>query len=182
MADLPFDKVQKIPLKHKDTVFGYIRQCQLLFNSNETYYQLHRFIQYSILLFCFTCIDSKILNNKEIDKLFSLFAKQNKFKELEPFSYHILYASYRDGIGENVFKGLCHGLPNLLCVIETKAGNVWGGYTSEGWTHKEDNYETDYGESVYDDKSFLFVIRSRDNYPPRIFNVVEPKVCVMDWM
>ena len=164
---LPFEKIKIIPDNHKHCVFGFIRKCQSLFKTNEAYYQIHKSIQYSILLFYYASIDSKILSDEEIDTLLSMFAEQNKFKELGPYSYDLLYASYRDGIGEKPFKKLCHDKKNLVCLIETKAGNVWGGYTSKGWRGTPKRQAQD------DDKSFLFVIRSKDNHPSRIFNVLK---------
>ena len=130
---LPFENIKAIPDNHKDIVFGYLRKCQSDFESNATYYQIHQSIQYTILLFYFCSIDSKILTTEETDQLISLFAEQNKFKHLEPYQYDLLFASYKDGMTENVFKEKCHDKENVICLIETKAGNVWGGYTSKGW-------------------------------------------------
>ena len=46
-----------------------------------------------------------MLTDKEIDKLLSMFNEQNKFKELNNnYLYNLLYASYRDGIGEKYSK------------------------------------------------------------------------------
>ena len=167
-SNLPFERIKQIPGYHQNTVFGYIRQCQLLFKSDRAYYQIHKSIQFSVLLFYFACIDSKVLTDKEIDKLLTMFSEQNKFKELEPYSYEVLYASYNDGIGRDKFVNLCHDQQNLLCVIETKAGNVWGGYTSKGWRS-----DPEQDGSQGDDEAFLYVIRSKDNYVPRIFDVVK---------
>ena len=168
---LQFERIKQIPTNHKYAVFGYIKQCQLLFKSEETYYQIHKSIQYSILLF-YAFIDSKILTQKESDKLLTMFEEQNKFKELEPYSYHLLYASYRDGIGEDIFKKICHDQQNLLCLIEMKSGNVWGGYTSKGW---RDNLKV---AAQDDDKAFMFVIRSKNNDPARRFNILKPKMAL----
>ena len=151
-------------------MFGYTRECQCLLPSNETYYQIHKSIQYSILLFFYTSIESKILTDKEIDTLLSMFDEQNKFKELDVgYTYNVLYASYRDGIGETIFKEMCHDQPNLVCLISTKTGNVFGGYTSTGWRGKQSC------KGQHDDKAFIFNIRSSKNYPPRIFNVTKPE-------
>ena len=168
---LPYEKVKLIRLKYKDLVFGFIRQCQEMFGFNETFYQIHKSIQYSILLFYYSFIESKILKDAEIDKLLSMFEEENKFKELDLYSYNLLYASYRDGIGEQIFKKICHDQVHLLCLIETEEGNVWGGYTSKGWRGMHYATEQD------DDNAFVFVIRSKDNYPPKIFNVLKEKAC-----
>ena len=164
---LPFERVKNINQRYVDIICGYTRKCQCLLPSNETYYQIHKSIQYSILLFFYTSIESKILTDKETDKLLSMFDQQNKFKELDAgYSCNLLYASYRDGIGEKIFKDICHDRAHLLCLISTKKGNVYGGYTSKGWRGKAGS------EGQHDDKAFLFNIRSSKNYPPRIFNVV----------
>ena len=165
---LPFEKVRQINQKYTDIVFGYIRRCQLLFPV-ETYYQIPTSIQYSILLFFYSFITSKILKNAEIDTLLAMFEEQNKFEELNnSYSYNLLYASYHHGIGENIFKKICHDETHLIWLIETSKGNVFGGYTAKGWRGIQQGCSQD------DDKAFIFSIRSSSNHPPRIFNVIKP--------
>ena len=101
---------------------------------------------------------------QKLDELLSLFEEQHKFKELKNYSFHLLYASYRDGIGEEIFKNTCHDQQNLLCLIHAKEGNVFGGYTSKGWRGIH------VGQAQDDEKAFLFLIRSKKGHDPKIFN------------
>ena len=173
-GSLPFERVKKINQKYIDVVFGYTRKCQALLPSNNIYYHIHESIQYSILLFFYTTMESNILYDQEIDELLTMFEQQNKFKELgDSYAYNLLYASYRDGIGEKIFKEICHNKGNLLCLIETKKsrgwrGNVYGGYTSKGWNGNKQGCQSD-------DKAFIFSIRSNRSYPAKIFNVIKAK-------
>ena len=118
--------------RNMDIVFGYIRRCQTIFPSNKAYYQIPKSIQYSILIFYYLAIQSKILTDDETDRLLSLFEQQNKYKESNHYSYNLLYASYRDEIGEDIFKEICHNQPHLLCLIEADNECVFGGYTAKG--------------------------------------------------
>ena len=126
---------------------------------------------------------------QEIDNLMELFSEQYKFKDIGAYEYKLLYASYTHGIGQKIFKKMCHGQKNLVVLVQTKEklysaavdeneskfaskGNVWGGYTSKGWAVIDEN--RNFGTKECDDKAFIFSIRSRAKDPPRIFNVVKP--------
>ena len=94
--------------------------------------------------------------------------------DLGKYAYKLIYASVKHGIGEEIFKKMCHGHPNLLCLIQSESNDVFGGYTSCGWPTA---FDEPYGHSqgVDDDKSFVFSIRSIKGYKPAIFDVIEPK-------
>lgn len=167
---LPFERVKHIRNTLKDTVFGYIRESQSILPSNKSYYQIPELVQHTILLFYYQQIESSILDNIEKDKLLSLFDEQNKFEEVgNSYSYQMIYSSVEHGDGEKTFKSLCHNKRNLLCLIHSKDNNVFGGYTSSGWTDDVNNYS----HGLYDDKSFVFSIRSNKGYDPAIFNVIQ---------
>ena len=172
MATLPFERLKIIRSMFKDTVFGYIRGCQSYLPADNTYYQIPELVQNAILLFYYQSIESNILTREECDKLLSLFDENNKFKDLGHFSYKMIYSSKRDGNGEKIFKSICHNEPNLLCVIHTKRNTVFGGYTSRGWTDDVNNDQQNEGQ--FDDKSFVYNMRSNQGYEPKIFNVIEP--------
>ena len=76
----------------------------------------------------------------------------------------MIYKRTRDGWKGSDFKSRCHDKKNLLCIISDRRGNVFGGYTSIGWQ----------GGSIIradkDDKAFIFIIRSTQNFKPEIFN------------
>ena len=120
-------------------------------------------------------MESQILTPHEVDTLIGMFNEQNKFNDIGTYEYKLLYASYKHGIGEDIFKKICHDQKHLIVLIHAKQqcndedqGNVWGGYTSLGWRGIQS------WEMQADDKAFLFSIRSKKAYPPKIFNVVKP--------
>lgn len=175
---MEFEKVKKIPQRHKDIVFGYLRNCC---SNNASYYQIPKPVQYSILLFYFASMESQILTPQEIDACMKLFAEQNKFSDIGAYEYKLLYASYTHGIHEEIFKKMCHDQKNLVVFIHSTAiddttwaqtENIWGGFTSTGWAGK--NLHA--ANTQYDDKAFMFSIcdRLKASNPPKIFNVVNP--------
>ena len=148
MAHLQFQQIKQCNQKYKDIVFGYIRESQTLLPSKDTYHQIDISIQSAILLFFYMRMESKILNDDEIDKLFSMFEEQNKLKG-EIHSWNLLFASYRDGIGEMVFKGMVHDHPNIICLIKTSESSVWGGYTERGWTGRDHGRQFDKDACIF---------------------------------
>ena len=128
-------------------------------------------IQIVILLFYYNTIESTILSNEERDKLLTLFDEHNKFKDLEPFSFNLLYKCSRDGWNEKNFKNKCHGIPNLLVIIHNDKDIVFGGYTSTGWSADKSQSYSEYGSREEDTNAFLFCIRNNnDDHLPKIFN------------
>ena len=161
-----FDRIKHINQTVKDTVSGYIRNCQFLLPSNKAYYQVPELITSIILLFYYNRIESSILRDTESDKLLSLFKQRNVFQHLDNHDpeYKLIYSSVEHGDGEKIFKKICFEQPNLLCIIHDKRNNVFGGYTYSGWsTNKRDQSR--------DPQAFLFSIRSRNNYEPSIFKI-----------
>eukprot|EP01084_Bolivina_argentea_P001086 1986_1 len=117
-------------------------------------------------------IDSSILSKEETETLLSLFDEHRKFHDLNrQFKFEAIYSSQHHGRGETIFKQLCHSQKHLLCIIETKDDNVFGGYTANGWTR----YETEKGRGLEDYKAFIFSVRSNNKYPPAIFNKLKKK-------
>ena len=60
---------------------------------------------------------------------------------------------------------MCHNHSNLLCIIETKHGNVFGAYTKQGWNDSDKN-------GIDDKDAFVSSIRSNRGYAPAIFNAI----------
>ena len=154
---LRFDRIKRIGNKYKYTISGYVRH-QKISNVPES-------IILVILLFYYNTLESSILTDEECDKLLSLFEEQNKFKELGNYTYKLIYKATRDGQGRNAFVSRCYNKHNLLCIILTKKGDVFGGYTAKGW--KQDR------RSIEDMKAFIFLIRSTNDYPAQILNALE---------
>ena len=168
MSDIVgFDRIKHINQTVKDTVTGYIHNCQVLLPSNKPYYQIPELITSIILLFYYNRIESSILTDKESDKLLSLFKQRNAFQHLDNHDpeYKLIYSAKEHGDGENIFKELCHDQPNLLCIIHDTNDNVFGGYTCSGWIGIKDY------EIQFDNKAFVFSIRSDRNYEAGIFKV-----------
>ena len=165
---LSLEKVKYINQRYKDSVFGYIRKCQTLLPSDIAYYQIPELVQHIILLSFYNTLDSKILTDTECDTLLKLFDDNKKFEDLGHFSYKRIYSSAKDGKGEKIFKERCHDQKNILCLIESTNGNVFGGYTSHGWIGSEN------GVGHTDPKAFILSIRSNVGNDPAIFNA-KPK-------
>ena len=159
---LPFERLKHILSKYKDTVSGYIRAMKKL--------QIPESITVVILLFYYNAIESSILTDTECDKLLSLFDEQNKFKNLGNYSYKLIYKGTRDGTEMSHFVSRCYDKPNLLCIISTNDGNVFGGYTAKGWHPGK--------FKVIDERAFLFSIRSCKGSSPQIFNAIKGKVTI----
>lgn len=169
MSDnLSFERIKYINQKHKDIVFGFIKKEYLELSCNNIYYQIPRapLIQHIILLFSYKTINSSILTLNEEDKLLSLFHQNNKFIDLGNYSYNLIYKASKDGFNEIKFKKICHGQRNLLILIHTEHNNVFGGYTSNGWSTEKvfELYEND-------KNAFIFSIRSSQKFKSEIFNV-----------
>ena len=166
---LPFERVKRINQSVKDCVFGFIREAQCLWETENAYYQTPESIQIIILLFYYNIIKSSLLTPQECDKLLSMFEEQNKFQDLGNYEYNLIYRCSVDGFNEKKFKTQVHNKPNVLILIKTKQrDNIFGGYTHTGWTG--DAYKL---KGIQDDKAFIFSIRNSNNYPLRIFNGIK---------
>ena len=156
---LPFERLKRIKNKYKLLVFGYIRNiCPSTDIAPES-------VNLIILLFYYDFINSSVLSDDECDNLVSLFNDNNKFKDLENYSYKLIYRQTTD---RNSFREKVHNKQNVLCLISTMNGNVFGGYTAKGWTEGGDESINE----IHDNKAFIFSIRSSKKYPPRIFNPI----------
>ena len=63
------------------------------------------------------------------------------------------------------FHNNCDGKPNTISIIQTADGNIFGGYTSIPWQS--------HGGYKRDDSAFLILLRSTQNYAPRIFKILQ---------
>ena len=104
----------------------------------------------------------------ECDELLLLFEHKNKFKDLGNFSYKLIYKRSRDGYSVRDFADKVHDKQNILCIILADEKNAFGGYTSIGWTGQP-------FQEYDDDKAFIFLIRSSEDYPMEIFNALQDK-------
>lgn len=169
--DLRF--VEKIDQLNKDIVFGFIRESQLLFPSDNPYFNIVNLIKHICLLYYFRTFDSKILSESEQWEFLDLLSRQNKDLGVK---FNLIYRLSRDGqFKKDEFREKCHDRKNLLCFIHTKDDDIYGGYTSSGWRKKN----CPSGTYINDTKTFIFMIRSNQSQYngnlPIIWNVKKDK-------
>ena len=110
-------------------------------------------------------VDSIIFKKEENPFLFS------KIKELNPNNrmiiYNLVYRATRDGDSAKNFHSKCDFIGPNLCLIKTKKGFIFGGFTYKGWKHmfkdiKKDDPEN--GTELKDEKAFTFSINEKKIY------------------
>jgi hypothetical protein len=69
----------------------------------------------------------------------------------------LVYRASKDGFDANKFHAKCDDKPNLLAIIKSDNGNVFGGFTEQSWSLK-------YG-SKSDKNAFIFSLINLDNKP-----------------
>mgnify|MGYP002624472679 CR=1 FL=1 len=89
-------------------------------------------------------IDSKIIKTKEEIKLLSNRLTSKGFIKNCKVSFNLLYRASRDGDSPKDYHNKCDGKTNTLCVIQTRKGCQFGGYTevtidSSGSDYKDPN-------------------------------------------
>ena len=158
-------KVSKIPQRHKDITFGYIKRVQLTFPTDNTYFNIVDLIQHLILLYFHQTLDSRILTDDEQKKFRTLWINHNKL--IIDKEWKLIYRQTESIMSNDYFREKVYGKINVMIIIETQNGNVFGGYTKTGW----DKNKTNYGHSA-DKDAFVFQIRScHHDYEPFISSV-----------
>ena len=160
-------KIQIIDQRSKYLVFGFIGINECLLQLNTSYYIIVPSIKNIILLYFCNALKSSILTSSEENKLIELFNKHNKFKELNNFSYNLIYKGSKDGFNQKYFIKKCHNKKNILCLIKTNDDDVYGGYTSIGW--KENSPKSI--EYDKDEKAFIFLVISSKKYKIMLSNI-----------
>lgn len=107
--------------------------------------------------------DSYIIKEEEYH-IFDKLLEENKISI--GFKWKLLFRATQDGIKWDIFNEKCCGIPNVICVISSKEGNVFGGFTKVGWP-KLNNHGTRYNR---DENAFLYILRNV-KYESEIFNV-----------
>ena len=157
-------KLDKISQKYKDVVFGYIKQVQLLLPDDTPYYNIVSLIQNLILFYFYPTLDSKILDDREQETFRNLWIANNKlFIDNE---WKLLYRMTASKMDNDDFFEKVHGRSNIILLVESENGNVFGGYTKTGWIEDPNVY----GHSE-DRDAFIFQIRSSKQYKPYILNI-----------
>ena len=172
MGSSDLKDVAYISQRHKDIVYGFIKDVFKSFPSDNSYYTPDGLISSICLLYYFTRINSKILTVKESSAFINLLEKESKFNNLGNYKWNLIYRLSDDGFSFNIFREKCHELKNIVAIIHSDTNNVFGGYLSVGWQKYED-----YFAYQKDPNAFLFLIRSSKDYPMELFNVKEKEDC-----
>lgn len=92
----------------------------------------------------------------------------------ESMRLELLYRGSRDGIEPSDFHSRCDGMCNTVCVVESSAGYVFGGYAEGAWMSCENDLETK--------KSFLFSLNGLGEPEkfPRKLSSQQPKMLNRD--
>ena len=144
-------------VKQRDTVYGYIRIYHKGQNVISDIIQI-------IVQFYLIPLDSVILTDQhDIDLMYNLLSPRfvcilNK----DEFKLRLLYRNSRDGNSIESFHRHCDAHRNTLTLVKSNYGNVFGGFTTKYWV----------GNRGYtkDDEAFLYLIKSKFNHPPKIYN------------
>ena len=166
-------RINKIPQTHQDVVNTFIKDAQTMLSEDDAHYNIIDAIYHIILLYYSMTIESNILTMDEQEIFRNLWIENNK-----PFinnGWDLIYRhsdetkqhgttdrfDYLQNLRDKVY-----GRKNVMILIESSNGNVFGGYTKTGW----DQSRIDYGWSQ-DKDAFVFQIRSSRGYDPFISNV-----------
>ncbi|XP_069116525.1 interferon-induced protein 44-like [Argopecten irradians] len=88
-----------------------------------------------------------------------------------PKSFTKLYSAKEDGIDTTIFHRMCDNKGPTLTLVYTKAGEVYGGYTSVSWQSYSNKH-------VYDSQAFIFNLGNEEDVPI-MFRVQNPESAVL---
>eukprot|EP01084_Bolivina_argentea_P103952 186177_1 len=118
-------------------------------------------LKYLILNFSKYIIGSTLLTNKEDMNFVKLLS--SKISNIKQFK--LLFQASKHKYLSSKFHELCDGKGSNICIVKSNFGNIFGGYTSIGWE----------SDNEYDDKAFLFLIRSSEEAQqkqcPIVYNI-----------
>eukprot|EP01084_Bolivina_argentea_P053593 98378_1 len=173
---LDLRKVEKIGLKYKQIVFGYINRAQTLFLSENPYFNIVDLIKHICLLYYYNVFESSILTEKEREDFLELLNKSNKY--LDNYEWKLIYSATGDSIKRSICVKEIYGKQNVLCLFHGINGNICGGYSSTGWVmNKHNETETSWSyPNLYseDSDAFIFSIKSNsitNTYKPMLFDI-----------
>ena len=99
-----------------------------------------------------------IKNNESIDFVSNFLAKKNNTHKIQG---KLIYRASSDGDTPSVYHQKCDGIPNTLCIIETKNNFIFGGYCSIKIICGNG------GENRDDKNAFVFSINLKKIYLPK---------------
>jgi hypothetical protein len=94
----------------------------------------------------------------------------NILKDFEEKNWTLLYRGSRHGFGASQFHEKCDNEKNILILIETTKGFIFGGFTPIAWESANGIYKPDSSE-----KSFLFSLKNPRNSERRTFMLMSGK-------
>ena len=133
-------------------------------------HQMPSELQNIILEFSRMIVGCDLLTMKEDLDFVNILSTKINISQNNPFT--ILYKASENDYSKDVFHDLCDGKAPTITIIESNAGNIFGGYTSKEWTSD--------GLWIDDEHAFLFQIKSINKTEqkdcPRIFNIRTHKI------
>eukprot|EP01084_Bolivina_argentea_P283078 484719_1 len=137
---------------------GYIREIKASI--------IHLIIPNDINILCFNyycggfAMDSVILTKNEKINFYNLL----KTKRLGNTIWRLLYRGSTNGFDCVLCHKKCQYNARILWIIHTDSNNVFGAYTSSEWNREKKDHK--------DAESFVFLIRSSNNYPTACFDLI----------
>ena len=140
-------EIRKIPQSHCDLVSGYFHK-----NSPTT----PDGVISICLVFAFKLFfDTSILTPEECEELHQMIDTHRRRASSQ---WELLYRGSRDGYKMEDCHPKCYSKQNVLLIIQSAKGNVFGGFTQRGWglNARLNGYRKDM-------KAFLFLIRAKSH-------------------
>ncbi len=75
-------------------------------------------------------------------------------------NWKLIYRATRDGFKASDFHNKCDKKSNTFIIVKSASGNVFGGYTQQDWSHKDEN-----GSSKSDPNAFIFSFINKESKP-----------------
>ena len=110
-------------------------------------------------------IDSNIIKTKsQFELIYNRLNNQGIFKNNNP-KFNLVYRASRDGDDPKDYNNKCQGQKNTVCIIETKKGCIFGGYTETVMDFYKSGNVKDPNAFVFSiDKMKIYENLKRDNY------------------
>ena len=160
---------------YKVLVTGFVRNIRKLMNDQVIPEEINdlcfRFYSHIIT------VNSVILTNKELGIFGGLLTANNCDIGMK---WKLIYRGTRDTFEWRAFNKQCTDTANVICIILSKHGHVFGGYTSVGFPKCKSYYKPRI--TVKDESAFLYTLRNTE-HPPEIFRLLrdDDKVSISNY-
>ena len=112
-------------------------------------------------------IDSNIIKKiEEIEFIKNRIQNIQKFKNKNIY-FNLLFQATKDGENSSDFHKKCDGIQDLLIFIRTTKGEIFGGYTNEGFKSRQ--------SYIVDNEAFAFSVTKQ-----KIYNIIKGKTAIYD--